>query len=339
MKKNLFIGIDFSKSKFDALVLERAEQGAVAHEVFENTQQGCKNLLKWLSKQSTAKRGDWLFCGEHTGLYSRELSHFLAKKGLFIWLENPLQIKQSAGMKRIKTDKTDALVIANYACRFQDKAKQFELPSKELDDLKMLFSHRRLLVKEKVMLQVSANELRSVVKRNAVSRFIYEQSQRKVEQIEKQISEVEDKMHEIIMQSEWKENYLLIQSIKGVGFVTTVSLLVHTNNFYSFDNAKQMACYSGVAPFANQSGKMDKGTHISHLANKEVKVLLTQCARSAVRYNSNLAAYYHKKIAEGKEDRLVINNVRNKLLQIIFAVVKNKMPYQEDYLNPFAICA
>jgi hypothetical protein len=46
-----------------------------------------------------------------------------------------------------------------------------------------------------------------------------------------------------------------------------------------------MASYSGVAPFPNESVTMNKDSHISHLANRELKVLLTQCARSAAQYN------------------------------------------------------
>jgi hypothetical protein len=34
------------------------------------------------AKQSKVKRDDWLFCGEHTGVYSRGVSDFLAKKEL-----------------------------------------------------------------------------------------------------------------------------------------------------------------------------------------------------------------------------------------------------------------
>jgi hypothetical protein len=62
---------------------------------------------------------------------------------------------------------------------------------------------------------------------------------------------------------------------------------------------------------------MDKGCHISHLANKELKVLLLQCAVSAMQYNKELSAYAQRKIAAGRSKRLVINNVRNKLIQRI----------------------
>ncbi|GHU13630.1 hypothetical protein FACS189441_1500 [Betaproteobacteria bacterium] len=50
-----------------------------------------------------------------------------------------------------------------------------------------------------------------------------------------------------------------------------------------------------------------------------------------------LGIYYHRKLKQGKDERLVINNVRNKLIHTIFAVVKNKQFYQTDYKNENAV--
>jgi transposase len=338
-KKLLFIGIDFSKSKFDVSALESVEQDAVAQATFDNTKEGFEALLKWVSKQSKIGCENWLFCGEHTGLYSRSLAVFLARKQLFVWLENPLQIKQSTGIKRIKTDRADSLVIATYACRFCDRATAYRLANNALESLQILHTYRARLVKEKVLLKVPATELRRVINRDSVSRFIYEESQRKVKNIEKEIEKVETLMHKTIMESELRENYLLTLSVKGIGIITATCLIVHTDNFAAFENARQLACYCGCAPFPNESGTINKGTHISHLANKYLKTLLTSCALSAIKHDKELSAYYHRKIAEGKNKYTVINNVRNKLLQIVFAVVKHKIPYRENYLNPWEQCA
>jgi len=203
----------------------------------------------------------------------------------------------------------------------------------------LLVSYRSRLVKNKVSIQVAANEMRRVIKRDTTARFVHESSMRNVERIKKQIHEIEKKTHETITNSSLKENYLLINSIKGVGMQTAVMMIIHTNNFTGFENARQIASYCGCAPFPNQSGTIDKGNHISRLANKELKVLLSQCAVSAIQHNKEMTAYAQRKMAEGKSKRIIINNVRNKLVQRIFAVVTNKMPYREDYLNLLAKCA
>jgi len=340
MKKFLFIGIDFSKSKFDVTILTSIAQKDFAQATFDNDQKGYKAFLKWVLNQTIVSQQDWLFCGEHTGLYSRGLTEFLLKKGLFIWLENPLQIKCSWGIKRIKTDRIDSLEIARYALRFQDKAVNCRPANKEIESLRLLLAYRGRLVKNKVSLDVAAKETRKVINRDVTSRFIFENSQRDIERIKKEIKTIESRMLETIMSGQLKQNYLLVLSIKGIGMITAIALIVHTDNFTAFQTARQLACYSGVVPFEKSSGtSINGGTHISHLANKDIKVLLTQCARCAVQYDKDLAAYYSRKLAEGKNERLVINNVRNKLVHRIFAVVSSKTPYRENYLNPFAQCA
>jgi len=67
--------------------------------------------------------------------------------------------------------------------------------------------------------------------------------------------------------------------------------------------------------------------------------LLTQCALSAAQQNIELREYYKREIAERNKDKVVINNIRNKLAHRIFAIVKSGKEYQKNYLNPLANCA
>ena len=87
--KKIFIGIDFSKEKFDATVIkaegveERAER---QHEVFDNKVSGFRRLLRWVkSVADEPDAGLWLFCGENTGGYSRALCNYLYGSGYDMW--------------------------------------------------------------------------------------------------------------------------------------------------------------------------------------------------------------------------------------------------------------
>lgn len=333
--KNLFIGIDFSKKKFDVTFFERNNINNSKHESFENNTEGCKHLLKWINAQTNTSESEWLFCGEHTGLYSVLLAEFLLSKGLFVWIENPMQIKYSMGVKREKNDKIDSKEIALYAFRFQDKAKCFQLQDKSLKSLQLLLTFRARLIRNKNVLLVSAQEMRTVLKRDCTARYIYEQSKKDVERIDKEIKTIELKMLNIIKESESiKENYDLATSVKGIAKINAITMLVYTGNFTRFESARQFACYSGVVPFERTSGSSIRGgSHVSKLANVTVKTLLTQAARSAVMYDQELKEYYQRKIKEGKLDKVVINNVRNKLIMRVFAVVTKKKPYQQNYIN------
>jgi hypothetical protein len=73
---------------------------------------------------------------------------------------------------------------------------------------------------------------------------------------------------------------------------------------------------------------------VSRLANKKIKVLLTQAALCAVRHDANIRRYYLRKMADGKPEWLIINNIRGKLIHRIFATVRSRNFYQLDYKNP-----
>lgn len=333
--KNLFIGIDFSKKTFDVSCFEGNSIDQVSYKQFSNNKEGYNELIGWLKVNNSVPCSEWLFCGEHTGLYSVGLTEFLLKKNLFLWIENPLQIKLSTGIKREKNDKVDSLEIAQYAYRFRDKAQACCPTDKDITSLSLLLAFRERLNRNKRALLVSAAEMRAIYQRNTTARKIYEQSRRDVERINKEVKDIERQMMAIIENSvQMKENYDLVTSVKGIALVNAVALIIHTNNFTRFDNARQLACYVGVAPFGKTSGTSVKAPkRISSLGNAQIKVLLTQAARCAVIYDNELKEYYQRKIVEGKRNRVVINNVRNKLIHRIMAVVKNKTPYQADYQN------
>ena len=55
------------------------------------------------------------------------------------------------------------------------------------------------------------------------------------------------------------------------------------------------------------------------------------CALNAIRYDPNIKAYYERKVGEGKHRMNVINNVRNKLVHRIYAVVNTNSEYDKMY--------
>jgi transposase len=63
-----------------------------------------------------------------------------------MWLENPLQIKRSTGIKRDKNDRTDSRDIALYAYRYQDIARCCQLPEAALQLPALLLSFRERLL-------------------------------------------------------------------------------------------------------------------------------------------------------------------------------------------------
>jgi transposase len=145
-----------------------------------------------------------------------------------------------------------------------------------------------------------------------------------------EIKEAEKAIKELLRLDEsLQTNYQLAYSVIGIGFATAVHLLIATENFTRFSDVRKLICYCGVAPFEHSSGTSIKGkVRVSHLANKKLKSLLTMAAISAIQHDPELKAKYEQKIEEGKAKMCVINIIRAKLIERVFAVIKKQKPYE-----------
>ncbi|GHT64487.1 hypothetical protein FACS189451_12120 [Bacteroidia bacterium] len=339
--KKLFIGIDFSKEKLDATIILACgmqELGSREYGSFPNETKGYRKLYNWVKTNAwDTTPEEWLFCGEDTGSCSLGLSKWLYGKGYDIWIENAYAIKHSSGIQRVKNDKADSAVIAEYAWRRQDKAILFEPLSESLSGLREVFLYRHKLVGQKVAMELR-KENKSQEKSKALS-FINRKSKHLIAEIKKSIEEC-DKMIDAIIEAdeELKENYAIITSIKGVARQNATCLLVYTNNFKKFDcDPRKIACYYGVAPFGKQSGKsVNTPAHTSHFANKLIKSLLGQAAHIAKIYNPQIREYYQRLIRNGKKPQVALNNVKNKLIRIIVALIRKKVPYDQNTYRFYA---
>ncbi len=63
------------------------------------------------------------------------------------------------------------------------------------------------------------------------------------------------------------------------------------------------------------------------MANKKIKSLLSNGVAAAKRFDPEMGLYYVRKIDQGKAKGVVLNNIKNKLVQRAFAVVKRQTPY------------
>ncbi|WP_300897461.1 IS110 family transposase, partial [uncultured Duncaniella sp.] len=116
--------------------------------------------------------------------------------------------------------------------------------------------------------------------------------------------------------------------------VTATELIIKTGNFKRVGTAKKCATLAGIAPFPNSTGKSDKGSHVSHMGDKQLKSLLFMCANSAILHFEKMRIYKMKKHeVEHKHIFVVLNNVANRLLKILYALIKKGEMYDPKYLQ------
>jgi transposase len=191
---------------------------------------------------------------------------------------------------------------------------------------------RERLIRAKTQFEIPVKESSEFIKKS-IRQLAIVNCQATINAIKKDIKRVGAEISALIKQdSQLNTQVELATSVTGVGMIIATHMIVTTNEFQDITNHKKFACYSGVAPFPNQSGKSLRGKNkVSHMANKRMKSLLHLGARSAVRHSPEIKQYYNRKIAEGKPPFSVLNAVCNKLISRIFVCIKNQRMYQKIY--------
>ncbi len=289
------------------------------------------NKLKPIIKFIYSIPKDSTICAEHTGVYGNLLVQIASSLNVKIALIDGYVINKSFSMEKGKSDLIDSKRIWSYGIRFYDKLR-FTTPLKEsMHELKEIQTLRTLLVKQRKMLQTN---LKGKEKQVINSVKVYQLQQELIGFLTNQINDLEKQMKLIIEQDQsLNENYKLATSVIGIGKIIATELIIHTENFTKIDTAKKAASFSGVCPYPNESGGNSKKQRVSKRSNKRMKSLLFLAALNVCNSNKEFRLYRERKMLEGKHFFLVMNNVANKLLRTIFAVVKSGDLYDPMYIS------
>ena len=142
-----YVGIDISKYKHDFCIISNTGEVIVENSSFENNKKGFQSLLEQLKPYDKSQVH---IAFEATGHYSMNLEFFLIDKEFSFMKINPLIIKQflkTRSLRRTKTDKTDALNIAEYLMSVPYKPNS--LLFYHIYSLKSLCRTREQLIKER----------------------------------------------------------------------------------------------------------------------------------------------------------------------------------------------
>lgn len=322
---NVILGVDVSKLTLDVSCAERN-----IHIQIENGSKGFDVFKKW-GKTHGIDLEETLVVMEYTGGYEYRFLQFCDSKSIPYCRVPGLEIKQSMGLVRGKSDMADSFRIGQYG---EEKRSRLT-PSKPLDNnilrLKQLLSFRKRLVRDNAGLKSTEKERQHMYPIKQSDKII-RICKAKIKANEKFIDQVEQDIRESIKSNEemW-QNYRIITSIKGIGEVNGWMTIAHTENFTSFPDARTYGVYVGVIPFVHTSGTSIKGRkRVSHLANKELKSELSQAAKAAITHDKELHAYAERKL-KNKDYGLVLNNVKFKLILRMFSLVKRGEMYVENY--------
>ena len=311
-----FVGVDVAKDKFDIAI---EINGRYKHLVFTNCPRGHKEFQEWLNQHTLLP---WV-CMEATGHYSASIADFLVRKDIRVSVVNPFQIKNfaRASLARNKNDSIDAKIISQFGQRMQPRIyKSTPAEQKEIKDLTKLLD---MLKSQLVQLNNKLHSTQGHIARKALAKMI--------QKLEKEIAKIEKEIADLVANNkQLNEQFKLLTSITGIGKLTAFRVLALMPDVNSFATAKQFAAYIGITPKHHQSGHFIGKTTISRLGDSRLRKSLYMAALVAKNYNKGLTQFVNRLKQRGKTPKTIVCAVMRKLAHIIFGVLKNKQPFNEN---------
>jgi len=337
LKRKFTLGCDVGSSTIVCSVLETLEKMILEPKEFANNFAGFERCISWL-KSSDLKAKDVLVCMEHTGVYSESFCYYLYDQKIKVVIESGAKIKKSFKLATHKTDKIDSIAIAEYAIRYADRLIAWEPRQSAVESVKSLLSSRELFVKHRTAQKNALSAYKRKVVQNELIREEYEKS---IQGLNQTIKNLENEIESILKQNEhWIAVIKIIKTVKGVDKLLPYNMFVISNAFSMKLDYKKLAAYLRICPYQHSSGtSIKKKAKSPKYGPKIMRKLLFLAAKDACQYDEYFRAYYARKDNEGKCYFVIMNNVGNKLLKIICAIINSGKPYIPNYrsVNPILV--
>ena len=318
----MFLGIDVSKNTLDVALLQG--NGKPRHKVFANSAAGHCQLLAWLEEQGAPRVH---VCLEATGTWADAVALALHEAGHQVSLVNPALIRAfgQSQLKRTKTDKADAQLIAHFCQMHQPP--QWSPPAPEIRELQALV--RRLETLEEMRL-MEENRLTSGVTSAEVQTSLEEH----IAYLQNQIDKTHCQIREHIDQHpDLKGKAKLLDSIPGIGEATAALLLAELGDLTQFSNARQVAAFAGLVPRIRESGSSVRSrSRLSKVGSSRLRKSLYFPAITALRFNPLIKALGLRLSAQGKSKMLIIGAAMRKLLHLAYGVLKSGRPFDPNFV-------
>lgn len=312
------LGIDLAKDSYQVTLLH-AQQ--TQRQRFPNHGAAFADLTHWLQQQGvTALHA----CMEATGRYGEPLATYLHGQGYTVSVVNPAQIKYYAKsqLRRNKTDKVDADVIAHFAQTQQPLAWQPTAP--EIRELAELLHQYDALQAAR---QQENNRLQSGVQSETVRQLVTQH----LAFLDTQLAEVWRLIEEHIdRHPDLKADQALLTSIPGIGALTAAKL--QTLELQRFDTARAATAFVGLNPQHHESGaSVHRRARLSKMGDAEMRRALYMPAVCAKRFNPFVRDLCERLAAKGKHNLAIIGAAMHKLLCLAYGVLKSRKPFDPNY--------
>lgn len=329
-KPKYYVGIDMSSASFTVSVGTTPWKMITEAVEFENNTDGFSAMLSWM-EGNDIQADQAVLCMEATGVYGEGLAYFLSAKHYPLAIEPPLKVKRAFMPQGHKNDRVDSQQIAEYSYRFYDELRYWQPREAVLEQIKVLLSTREQFVTQMTTHRNALKTLKRKVIATPLAETLHQQS---IDRIKKSIKEIDVEIQRLIDQDpKYGQMIRLLVSIPGVGLLLASNILLVIESSPNDPlNPRQLAAYLGICPYEHRSGRsVYKPATSRHYGPAKARKLLYLASLSVRTHDPTFRKYFLRKVAEGKPKKVVLNNIANKLLKIMCAVIRTQTPYIPGY--------
>jgi len=320
-------GVDVSAATL-AVAVERVKRDGFDEREFANTAAGHRQLVAWL-----LQRGPVRVALEATGIYSLDVALALdGADGIAVAVLNPKMVHRFAQtLRRSKTDKADAVALAEYSRRMP--FVPWRQPSRQVLELRALSRHIASLCEEHTR---SSNRLHAAEGSATTPGCVRQDLKRSMALQQKRILRLRRVAMELVRREEnLARQFEQLIGIPGVGEVSAVQLLSELAALDPQMTVREWVAHSGLDPAHRVSGtSVHKASRISRQGNRYLRRALYMPALTGARCDPHMKAFYELLQTRRKTKLQAIIAVARKLLHAIFGIFKTGTPWDGAKLFP-----
>jgi transposase len=306
-----FVGIDVSKLQLDIAVRPGDKKWSTI-----NSEAGIAKVVEALREFSPQ-----VIVIEATGGIEIPLVAALSQACLPVAVVNPRQVRDFAKAvgRMAKTDRIDAEILAHFGEAVKPDVRL--LKDEDTKILTALVTRRRQVIE---MLTAEKNRL------GISPKIVQKDILKHIDWLQKRLEDIDDSLDSAIRKSPiWREKDNLLRSVPGVGQVLSVSLITGLPELGALSR-RQIAALVGVAPLNRDSG-LFRGKRTVWGGRSHIRAVLYMATLSASRFNPTISLFYRRLIGAGKKPKVALTACMRKLIGILNAIVKNRIPWQADH--------
>lgn len=138
--------------------------------------------------------------------------------------------------------------------------------------------------------------------------------------------EVMKQIRNLFKTSKYASDLTLLQTVPGVGFLSSVKILMEIIDIKRFETFDQLNFYAGLVPGTDSSGERDRASRRTTRGNPRLRTALIECAWAAIQHDTELALCFSELKKRTNASKAIIK-IAKKLLNRIRRILLDQTPY------------